>query len=305
MNPQSLAHAFAITVACAGTVVSARAVSFSAELLDTVDGVTHTGSFQYQEKSYRFETVENGQPSIVTCTEPEGTTRLVIPGEKSYYEVGRDHPLALMGSPFAFYAHYLRKYGAEAQGADLIDGISCTKQVVAHMGQLFVIAWWSEELGFPMKVETPPTGRTVELRKIKRGAQGDVRFVVPPDYTLLPDPTAPRIPDWVRGVADAPFVSPPCETTLVAGGITRIRPQAGKPITLKLKNPGSEPGVFTAVGFKDGKPRNDPSMSTATLNPDDEVSMTFSQGPTEIDEIVIRCGSGTVQFKAEFAGDSG
>ena len=113
---------------------------------------------------------------------------------------------------------------------------------------MFVTAWVSDEFDVPLKVQTQLDGRTVELRNIKRGPQDVALFAVPAVYKLVTiEPEPP--PEWAKQVADAPVLTPPFEKTLAEGAIIRIRPQAGRRISLQ----GTiRPGEYTiAVAVKD------------------------------------------------------
>ena len=164
---------------------------------------------------------------------------------------------------------------------------------------MFVVAWVSDEFGFPLKVQTPIDGRTVELRSIKRGPQAAALFALPAGYSPAPAESEPP-PEWAKQVAGAPVFAPPFEQTLTEGKILRIRPQAGGRISLQGTNAGNQPCAFAGVAFKDGRPLDDPMMNTVNLEPTDSVTMTFTEGPAEADDIVIRATRGTVKFKAAF-----
>jgi hypothetical protein len=300
MKTQTPVRVLSILLLLAPAAMPGLAASFSAELVDTRAGQTRTCPFNYQDKSYRFEVVENGQTLVITFDGQSGVMRLLVPSEKTYLEAGPDDVLSRLINPFGTYAYYARTRDVKAEGTESIAGFACTKQVVSGGGQVFVTAWGSEEFGFPLKVETTIDGRTVELRNIKRGPQDPALFTVPADYKLtVPDMSEPP-PEWAGQVPSAPVLKPPFEQTLAEGKIIRIRPQAGRQISLQGTHAGGESCAFTAVGFKAGRPLSDPSFSTVNLEPEQSVKVTFSEGPAEADEIVIHVRAGTVKIKAEF-----
>jgi hypothetical protein len=286
---------------------SAFAASFSAEIVDTENGKVRTGSFNVQDQNYRFEISDNGETLVVTCDAATGTMRMLVPTQKIYFESVPDEALSRLANPFACYAFYARTKSVQPEGEETIGGVKCTKRVVVDGEQVFVIGWWSEEFAFPLKVEVPLLRRTVELRNIKRGPQDAGLFSPPVGYTLRPGPgqEPPAAPEWAGQIAKAPVVNPPFERTLATDAIIRLRPQAGRKIVLQASCPGKDECTVVAVGFKGGRPTEDLSGNTCTINPDGPVTMTFSRGPAAIDEIVVRAIRGSVKIKASWAGSPG
>lgn len=279
---------------------SARATSFSADFVDTQGGQTQTTPFSYHDKSYRFEAVEDGQTVIVTGDGASGIVRMLVPTEKLYLQAGPDEPTSRMLSPFAFFAYYARTRGVRTEGTEVITGVTCTKQVAFGGGQDFATAWISKEHGFPLKIEVPLFGRTVELRNLRAGPQDPALFALPAGYQPAPPPGERPPTEWIAQVSRAPVLQPPFEQAFAAGKIIRLRPQSGRHIQLTVTNPAQAPGTFTSVAFKGGRPLSDPSGETVTLDAENVVNVTHSKSPTEADEIVVRVQNGTVKIKAEF-----
>ena len=301
MKPQTYFHGWSVLLLLVATAVPGRAASFSAELVDTRGGQTRTGPFNYQDKSYRFEVVENGQTLIIMVDGQSSTMRLLNPSEKAYYEAGPDDPLNRISNPFGTYAFYSRKQDVRVEGTESIAGIACTKQVVSVQEQILVRAWMSEEFGFPLKVEVPILERAVELRNIKRGPQDPALFAVPAGYELtqVKEEEEPQ-PAWVDQVAGAPVLTPPFEKTLAAGGIVRMRPQAGRWIAIEGTNAGPGQGTFTQAPFKGGKYLGGGSMGTVIVDPGDSGAMNVGAGPDKTDEIIVRVNEGTMTIKTAF-----
>jgi hypothetical protein len=291
-----------LLLACAAA--PARAVSFSAELVDTRGGKTTTGTFNCQDKGYRFDLGEKDRQLTILVDGQSGTMRLLNPSEKTYYEAGPDDDLNRMANPFGAYASFVRTIEVRAAGTESIAGFKCTKQVLSKGGQVYLSAWVSEELGFPLKVEIPVYEHTVELRNIKPGPQDAALFALPADYKLQVLERVP-VPEWAKQVAGAPVLTPPFEKTLTEGAIIRMRPQAGRHISLEATNPGKETSAFCSVGFKDGKPLEDVSMSTMNLDEGQSANAVFKTGPTEADDIVVRIVRKTVTIKTAFVAAPG
>ena len=279
-----------------------RAASFSAELADTRGAQTRSGRFFFQDKSYRYEIVENGQPLVIMVDGKTGTMHVMVPAEKAFYAAGPNEVLARVSNPFGAYAYYASTKDVKTEGTEAIDGVPCTKQVVSGMGQVFAVAWVSQEFGFPLKVQTTLPERTLELRNIRRGPQDAALFTVPAEYKQLALNTEPPPPEWAGQVAGAPVLTPPFEKALKEGAIIRIRPLAGREISLQAAHAGGEASAFTAVGFKNGRPLGDVSGNTMNLSPGQDCTVVFTQGPDEADDYVVRIRTGSVKIRATFGG---
>jgi hypothetical protein len=282
-----------------GPLGSLQAASFSAELVDTERGEIRTGTFACQDRSYRVELPEKGSALIIVGDAKSGLTRLLVPTEKVFLEAGPDDPRSALLSPFACYAVFSRKHGVRNEGTETVAGVRCTKQVVASGEQVFVIAWFSEELGLPLKIEIPVFSHVVELRAIKRGPQDAALFTTPSDYKPAPVADEEPPPAWAAQVPGAPEAKPPFHQRLSEGKILRIRPQAGRQIQLEATK---GPGAVTAVGFKAGRPTSSPNGNTFNVDADSVATMTFSQAPSEVDAIVVRIRSGAVSIKLDWVG---
>lgn len=303
MNLRRGLRAFSFVLFIAAAALPGRAASFSAELVDSRGGETRNGTFYFQDDSYRFELVENGQSIVVIWDAPKGVMRVLVPAEKAYYEVGPDEPMAIWGNPFAGYAFFARTKEVRTAGTEAVGGVPCTKQIVFSGEQVFVTAWRAEEFGFPLKVETTLDARTMEIRNIKRGPQDATLFALPADFKQVSTEAQP--PEWAAKVPDAPVVNPPFTRTLSAGEIIRMRPQADRQIRLQGTSANGALCAFTAIGFKDGRPLGDPSGNTVNLEADNEVTMTFSDSPAEADDIVVRVREGTPRITVSVVAMSG
>jgi hypothetical protein len=274
MKPRTFSCGWSALLLLVATAVPGAAAPFSADLVDTRGGQTTTGTFHYQDKSYRFDFGEKGQQLIIMVDGQSGVMRLLNPLEKEFYEAGPVDPMNLFANPFALYAHYARTKEVRTEGVESVGGVPCKKQVVSGGEQVFVTAWVSDEFDVPLKVQTQLDGRTIELRNIKRGPQDPALFVLPAGYhlTVVKEEPEPQ-PEWAGQVAGAPVLAVPFEKMLTAGGIVRVRPQAGRWIKIEGTNTSPGQGSFTAAPFKDGKYAGGGSMSTLILDPGDSGAM--------------------------------
>ena len=277
------------------------AASFSAELVETKAGQTRTGTINYQDKSYRYAVVENGQTLVILVDGSMGTMRLLNLAEKAYYEARAGEPLSLFANPFALYTQYAKVKEVRTEGTESIGGVACKKQVVHGGEQVFVTGWVSEQYELPLKVLNPLDGRSLELRNIKPGPQDPALFALPAGFKLITieEERDPQ-PEWIGQVPGAPLLSPPCEKTLPEGGIIRLRPRAGRWISLEGTNTGPGQGEFTAVPIKGGKYIGGGSMSSVILDAGDSGTMNVGAKPETTDELVVRVGQSTMKIKASY-----
>lgn len=279
----------------------ARAAAFSAELVDTQGGRTRTGPFHYQDKSCRFELGDEGQTLILLVDGATGTTRLLNPAEKAYHEAGPGEPLSLFANPFALFAQYARVKETRTEGTEPVGGIPCKKQVVFSGEQVFVTGWVAEGYDVPLKVHVPLGDRTVELRNLKPGPQDAALFAVPAGYRreVVEERRDPQ-PEWAGQVASAPLLTPPFERKMAEGDIVRLRPQAGRWVSIEGTNLGPAQGSFTTASFKDGQYIGGGSMNTVILDAGDSSGVSQGANPDNTDELVVRVGQGAMKIRATF-----
>lgn len=307
MNSARCARVLSVVLFLAAQALPALASSFSAELVDTRRGETHTAPFQFRDKSYRFETVEKGQTLFVLHDGQSGTLRLLVPQEKTFVEAGADEPMSRFISPFAFYAYYARTGEVKTVGTETLGGVRCAKQELTGNGQLYATAWFSEDYAFPLKIEIPLMERTVEVRAIKPGPQEAALFAVPAGYQPAPktpgSKTAERpMPNWVADIPAAPLVAAPFTQVLGEGKMLRIKTQAQKRIQLEVTNLAEANGAFVSFSCKQGRPLYDPSTELANLSKDQTVMTTYAESPEKADEVVVRVMAGTLTIQAELLG---
>lgn len=111
-------------------------------------------------------------------------------------------------------------------------------------------------------------------------------------------------PAWVAGAEAAPDLAPPFTQVLRTGETFKVTPVEGRPCSFVMRNSGNTECTVVAIHFKDGKPTSLVSGNTVTLNVGDEVSMTFSRGPDEVDAYVVHALRGQVSVIAEAKGAS-
>lgn len=182
MNTQSTVRGLFVVLLLSRLALPGLAASFSAELVETRAGETRTCPFYYQDGSYRFDVVEDGQARTILVDGGTGVMRVLVPSEKIFLEARFEDELSRSINPFNAFSYYRQTEDAKLEGSESIGGLECRKVVVSREGQVIITGWLTRGIGCPVKVETQGDARTVELRNIKHGPQEAELFVVPAGY---------------------------------------------------------------------------------------------------------------------------
>ena len=276
-----------------------RAGSFSAEMVETRRGEGRTGTFHFADGRYRFELVEDGRTLVIQIDPAASTTRIVAPAEKAYRELRSADMRAALLSPFTACTFAFEGSALRIEGPEGIDGLPCTKRVLAVRGNDFFVSWTADEFGFPIRVEDRLTETTVELRNLQRGPQDPALFTVPAGFVLKGDPET-ETPAWAANLAQTPRLAPPFEKTLRAGEVIRIPPKDGLIIELTAVNPTSGDSTAVGVAFKDGRPVVDPRGETFTIGAEGEVGTGCNRTPAQADDYVFHVIAGQLTIKVAY-----
>lgn len=276
-----------------------RAGSFSAEMVETRRGEGRTGTFHFADGRYRFELVEDGRTLVIQIDPAASTTRIVAPAEKAYRELRSADMQAAMLNPFAVCTFAFEGSALRTEGPAVINGLPCTKRVLAVRGNDFFVSWTADEFDLPIRIEDRLTETTIELRNLKRGPQAPALFTVPAGFVLKGDPeTEP--PAWAANLAQTPRLTPPFERTLNAGDVVRIALKAGFTIKLQAVNPSSGDSTAVGVAFKDGRPVVNPRGETFTVQAEGEVGTGCHRTPAQADDYVFHVIAGQFTIKATY-----
>ena len=280
-------------------VLPCRAVSFSADLVQSEDGKTSSSKFFLKDHSYRMDLVEDGQAISILVDRKTGKTRIVIPSEKCFLEIANDSMKSLVRNPFEAYQYMLVKQQVRSAGQETLEGISCEKQIISIQGKDVITAWVAKEYSFPMKIINQVDQKTVELKNIREKPLSRDVFAVSASYKLVSHMPVPA-PAWAADIPSAPLMEPPFSRNVSEKKIIRIKPVKGFYLKLKLSNFGDQPGRVIAVAFKDGRPLRKLSYRTYNMStsPGASVNMTEKAQPGQADVIVIRAVKGTIKVRA-------
>ncbi len=297
MKPQTFA--FGLSLLLSLVAAAARAGSFSAEMVQTRKGETHTTPFHFADGSYCFETAEEGRTLLVVVDAATGVTRIIAPAEKAYRELRSSDMHAAVANPFASCTFAFPNSTLRAEGAETIAGLPCTRKVLSVNGNDFFVSWTADEFGLPLRIEDRLIGATVELRNIKRGPQDPALFTIPAGFALKGDPeTEP--PAWAANLDRAPRLAPPFEKTLTAGEVLRIPLKDGFEINLVVLNSGSGDSTGIVLPFKGGRPVISPRGEGFETGAGGEFSTGCSRTPAQADDYVFHVKTGQFTVKATY-----
>ena len=103
------------------------ATSFTADLVQSEHGKTHTSKFYLKDHRYRMDLLEKGQALSVLVDRKIGKTHIVVPSEKAYMEIANSSMQSLMKNRFEAHQYMLKKYKIRSAGSETLQGIACEK----------------------------------------------------------------------------------------------------------------------------------------------------------------------------------
>jgi hypothetical protein len=182
-----LVAGFVCAVCFAGLVVAAE---FSADMVQSVQGMTFNGKIHVKGKKMRMEMDVQGMKSIVIIDMDTGTMTTVMPAQKMYMQISATKELAQWSGKEEDY----EKIGAvrKKMGEEKVNGQDCEKYLITYkdavMGKMY--QWFSAKLEWPVKIaaETPQGKMTYELKNIKEGEVDDSVFEIPAGYQKMEIP---------------------------------------------------------------------------------------------------------------------
>jgi OOP family OmpA-OmpF porin len=163
---------------------AASASEFTADMIQSEGGDTTTGKIYVKDSRYRMDLEEDGREIFVIVDQNAGVTRVVMPEEKMYMELGSQEPASLMNDPFQGSKYTASTGDSKHLGTETVNGYQCDKYLVSMNGQDVMTQWVSQKLGFPIKIVMDVSkGTFVELRNIQEGPVDDALFDIPSGYT--------------------------------------------------------------------------------------------------------------------------
>ena len=275
---------------------------FSADLNQTVKGLTTTGKIYVKAGNYRMDLDEAGQPLTVIVDEGVGKTTVAAPLEKMYAEFPVTHAASVTNDPFQGLKYLANMGESRPDGTETIDGYECDKFVVFAEGQKSITQWTAHKLNFPIKIIMHgKTEKTIELKNIKEGPVADSLFQLPADYAMfeMPSDKPAEPPLWSGDLAEAPALTPPFDREMQAGEIVRVKTVSGKSLAVKGECLGESECAAYAIPFKGELPLRDIDTYQNFAAPGN-ICGRRHETPVEADEYVIRVGQGKAKITAKW-----
>ena len=167
-------------------VCSSTLAQFTADMLQTKDGKTSTTKFYVEGPLYRMDIEEEGQEGYVIVNKSEGITRVVMPSDKMYMEMGSRGMMSMANDVFQSIEQQKETYETNLLGNETISGYECEKYQIIFDGKVITTYWQSSQLEFPLKVISGADNKMVmELKNISKGDVDDSMFQIPDGYTKV------------------------------------------------------------------------------------------------------------------------
>lgn len=180
---------------------SLRTDSFSADMIQKMNGQSIQGKLFVKGNKYRMDMTEEGEKISIIVDIPANKTKLLIHSKKISQEISNTSLKSLSNNPFETLRHSSEKYDSKKSGSEILNGYECQKSEIYDKENKLMTVWVSDELDWPVKIvlEVEPS-REVELINIKEEPVEESLFQIPSTYKEMSSPKKDK-------------VSPPSEET--------------------------------------------------------------------------------------------
>jgi hypothetical protein len=162
---------------------------FTADMLNTENGVTKTSKLSVLDPYYRMDMEENGENIFVIVDQETKVTRVFRPAEKMYMEMGSSGIMSQMNDVFQSINNLKETSEPTLAGTETINGYECEKYNVIRDGKTILTYWQSPSIKFPLKVINQMGDETtMELKNIKEGDVDKSLFQIPDGYQKMQMP---------------------------------------------------------------------------------------------------------------------
>ncbi|MFO7755409.1 MAG: DUF4412 domain-containing protein [Bacteroidales bacterium] len=294
--------ALLISVGLILSVMSDGQVSFTAEMVNVKQGHEIIYRLKSVGDKYRYDFEDGGMKGTVIVDQEKGKTAILLPDEKFVHYTDIHSSMSLMNDPCQAFLYSKSRYEEKKTGKENIAGFDCNKSELYASDQLAFTAWYSEDLGFPVKLVNEMSDDTyMELRDIEKGKISSDVFIVPEDYTevdqkmrpVIPEPPAPE--SWNRIE-----VSIPVKGEYKRGEILSFKIPESRNYQMILNNKTDKPAKIVRIALRDGKELSDDeqgplSYRTKRLYPGESFTNVYSW--TAGDEKLFRVHEGVINIE--------
>ncbi|RLJ18122.1 hypothetical protein DJ031_12590 [bacterium endosymbiont of Escarpia laminata] len=276
---------------------------FSADVVETHGGKVETYKIQVSQGRYLLQKREDGKQLHIIVDPAANLTRIVIPAEKTYYELPADNLFSLINNPFQAARVSASRYETRAVGRETLQGFDCSKTQIHSAGQDLMTLWTSDESLVPLKLSLnsdPP--RQVELVNLKPGVVNAALFQIPGDFKKKPHPTQKkRAPDpaTLSAVTGSVSGEAPWGRRVRAGGELRVKVDKMRITRVRVINLLKSESETTVLPFHQGKQRENIGVTLQKLEyKGSSFNREFNKdrglfGNTfQVDEVVVKISKG-------------
>ena len=168
-----------------------------------------------------------------------------------------------MKNPFEAHKYMESNHKAEIAGKEIINGVSCSKQVIKVNGEIAMIAYISDKYNFPVKVENKANGFLAELKGMRVIPVDPVFFEIPDGYKkqeIEKKGTAKLNVTEKSGITQKIRMAAPVKQRVGAGGELHVKVRPEMHIKLVLVNENQANSNFTLNTYKDDIPVSSTSL---------------------------------------------
>jgi len=230
-------------------------VSFKATMLNVKRGTETVYQLQSMGEKYRYDFEEGGMKGTVIVDQEKDKTAILMPDEKFVHYTEIHSSTSLMNDPYQAFIYSKSRYDEKKVGKEKIAGYDCNKSELYASDQLVYTAWYSEELGFLVKLVNEMADNTyMELSDINKVKASADAFSVPEDYTevdekmrpIIPEPPAPD--SWKEIKAALPL-----KGEYSRGEVISFNVPESVNYKFILNNNTDKPAKVIRIGMRDGK----------------------------------------------------
>jgi len=275
---------------------------FSATMINTVNGTERVYKLQSDGQKYRYDFEESGMRGIVIVDPGKGKTAILMPDEKYVHFTPTTSRTSLSNDPYQSFIYSKKNFEENPAGTESVSGFECIKTELFDSDRKIITAWYSDELGFLLKMVNNVSENTfMEVRDIIPGEIDKELFVIPEDYTEVDERMRPVIPEppppdsWNTIDSSLPLTG----EFRRGDRITFAVPES-KNYKLNLVNQTDDPAKIIWTGMRDGQelPDNEQgplSYRTKRLHGGESSSHTYRW--TSGDEIIIQVYEGVINIE--------
>ena len=228
---------------------------FTAQMDNTVNGTKTIYQLRSDGGKYRYDFEESGLKGIVIVDPEKGQTAILMPDKKFVHYAPVTSGMSLMNDPVQAFLLTKADYEERPAGTEEVSGYKCNKTEIWDSGRKLFTAWYSDDLGFLLKIINHVSRDTyMEVSDIVPGAIDREVFIIPDDYTEVDERMRPAIPEppppdsWNTINESIPFTG-----EFRRGDRIVVKINETVNYNMNLSNKTDEPAKIVRTGMKDGK----------------------------------------------------